>query len=144
MCLQHFSELVNCSTELEQPLLRFSHLYIKCLFFRICSVFYHLMDLFFSQLGPWSRSFLLLLWRREKLWLKPGSHQQKLSSLSFMDELLIGVSSTGNVTLHSISKPDEELYRCNVPGVGESQQSWLSVTVSALLPYKLCLHLFLL
>ncbi|CAI5661017.1 unnamed protein product [Oreochromis niloticus] len=36
-------------------------------------------------------------------------------------------SSTGNMTIHSVSKSDEGLYKCGISGVGESSESWLSV-----------------
>ncbi|XP_042072653.1 uncharacterized protein LOC121813162 [Haplochromis burtoni] len=36
-------------------------------------------------------------------------------------------SSTGNVTIHRVSKSDEGLYKCGISGVGESSESWLSV-----------------
>uniref|UniRef100_A0A3Q2ZHC5 Ig-like domain-containing protein n=1 Tax=Kryptolebias marmoratus TaxID=37003 RepID=A0A3Q2ZHC5_KRYMA len=45
----------------------------------------------------------------------------------YKDEVLIGSSSTGNITLHSVTKLDEGLYKCNIPGIGESPKSWLSV-----------------
>ncbi|CAI5660992.1 unnamed protein product [Oreochromis niloticus] len=39
-------------------------------------------------------------------------------------------SSTGNMTIHRVSKSDEGLYKCSISGVGESPESWLKVTVS--------------
>ncbi|XP_039462282.1 low affinity immunoglobulin gamma Fc region receptor II-a-like [Oreochromis aureus] len=36
-------------------------------------------------------------------------------------------SSTGNMTIHRVSKSDEGLYKCSISGVGESSESWLSV-----------------
>ncbi|KAL4007915.1 hypothetical protein ACER0C_001767 [Sarotherodon galilaeus] len=36
-------------------------------------------------------------------------------------------SSTGNMTIHRVSKSDEALYKCSISGVGESSESWLSV-----------------
>lgn len=45
-------------------------------------------------------------------------------------------SSTGNVTIHRVSKSDEGLYKCGISGVGESSESWLSVR-GDLKPYNL-------
>ncbi|XP_051799767.1 low affinity immunoglobulin gamma Fc region receptor II-b-like [Acanthochromis polyacanthus] len=45
----------------------------------------------------------------------------------YKDNLLIGSSSTGNFTIESVSKSDEGLYKCNISGVGESTESWLTV-----------------
>ncbi|XP_031158513.1 high affinity immunoglobulin gamma Fc receptor I-like isoform X4 [Sander lucioperca] len=41
----------------------------------------------------------------------------------------ISSSSTGEMTLHSVSKSDEGLYKCSITGVGESPETWLSVRV---------------
>ncbi|KAI3376038.1 hypothetical protein L3Q82_016571 [Scortum barcoo] len=45
----------------------------------------------------------------------------------YKDGLLIGTSSTGNLSLHRVSRSDEGLYKCDVRGSGESPQSWLAV-----------------
>ncbi|KAG7218667.1 hypothetical protein INR49_019791 [Caranx melampygus] len=45
----------------------------------------------------------------------------------YKDDLLIGTSSTGNITIRSVSKADEGLYKCDIGGVGESKSSWLTV-----------------
>ncbi|XP_074480151.1 Fc receptor-like protein 5 [Sebastes fasciatus] len=45
----------------------------------------------------------------------------------YKDGLLIGSSSTGNMTIHSVSWSDEGLYKCDVSGVGGSPESWLTV-----------------
>ncbi|KAM9425035.1 uncharacterized protein KZ484_006612 isoform 2-T2 [Pholidichthys leucotaenia] len=45
----------------------------------------------------------------------------------YKDEVLIGSSSTGNLTLNSISKSDEGFYKCNISGVGQSPDSRLMV-----------------
>lgn len=45
----------------------------------------------------------------------------------YKDGLLIGSSSTGNLSLHTVSRSDEGLYKCDVRGSGESPQSWLTV-----------------
>ncbi|KAM8748192.1 cell adhesion molecule CEACAM20-like [Acanthopagrus schlegelii] len=39
----------------------------------------------------------------------------------------VGSSSTGTLTIHSVSMSDEGLYRCNISGAGESPESWLAV-----------------
>ncbi|XP_047242768.1 low affinity immunoglobulin gamma Fc region receptor III-like [Girardinichthys multiradiatus] len=45
----------------------------------------------------------------------------------YKNEELIGSSSTGNFTIQSVSKSDEGLYKCNVSGLGESEERWLTV-----------------
>ncbi|KAG7232696.1 hypothetical protein INR49_008216 [Caranx melampygus] len=46
----------------------------------------------------------------------------------FRDGVLVTSSATGHVTIRSVSRSDEGLYRCNIPGAGESPGSWLAVT----------------
>ncbi|XP_063757220.1 low affinity immunoglobulin gamma Fc region receptor II-b-like isoform X2 [Eleginops maclovinus] len=50
-----------------------------------------------------------------------------LSADFYKDGRLIRSSSTGNITIHSVSKSDEGLYRCNVSDGGQSPDSWLTV-----------------
>uniref|UniRef100_A0A669EID2 Ig-like domain-containing protein n=1 Tax=Oreochromis niloticus TaxID=8128 RepID=A0A669EID2_ORENI len=45
----------------------------------------------------------------------------------YKNELLIGRSSTGNLTIYRVSKCDEGLYKCNISGVGVSPDSWMTV-----------------
>ncbi|KAM7366601.1 hypothetical protein PAMP_016031 [Pampus punctatissimus] len=45
----------------------------------------------------------------------------------YKDGFLMATSSTGNMTIHSVSKSDEGLYKCYISGVGESPGSWLTV-----------------
>ncbi|XP_028461956.1 low affinity immunoglobulin gamma Fc region receptor II-like isoform X1 [Perca flavescens] len=45
------------------------------------------------------------------------------------DGLFIGSSSVGKITIHSVYKSHEGLYKCNISGVGESAESWLAVRV---------------
>ncbi|XP_041821298.1 low affinity immunoglobulin gamma Fc region receptor II-like isoform X2 [Chelmon rostratus] len=45
----------------------------------------------------------------------------------YKDGLLIRSSSTGNMTIHSVSESDEGLYMCNISGAGQSPDSWLEV-----------------
>ncbi|MEQ2172227.1 hypothetical protein GOODEAATRI_018981 [Goodea atripinnis] len=52
---------------------------------------------------------------------------ENLLTKFYKDERFIGSSWTGNITLHSVSKSDEGLYRCYISGAGESPDSWLSV-----------------
>ncbi|XP_078020550.1 uncharacterized protein LOC144459781 isoform X2 [Epinephelus lanceolatus] len=46
----------------------------------------------------------------------------------YKDGRLIERSSTGNMTISSVSKSDEGLYRCHISGAGESPESRLAVT----------------
>ncbi|XP_030017420.1 low affinity immunoglobulin gamma Fc region receptor II-like [Sphaeramia orbicularis] len=45
----------------------------------------------------------------------------------YKDGVLIGSSSTGTLTILSVSASDEGLYMCNMSGSGPSPYSWLSV-----------------
>ncbi|XP_071315716.1 low affinity immunoglobulin gamma Fc region receptor II-like isoform X2 [Trachinotus anak] len=45
----------------------------------------------------------------------------------YKDDHRIGSSSTGSLTIHSVSKSDEGLYKCSVSGGEESRPSWLAV-----------------
>ncbi|XP_070849750.1 uncharacterized protein [Chaetodon trifascialis] len=45
----------------------------------------------------------------------------------YKDGLLIGSSSAGIMTIHSVSASDEGLYMCNVSEAGRSPDSWLAV-----------------
>ncbi|XP_044040120.1 low affinity immunoglobulin gamma Fc region receptor II-a-like isoform X2 [Siniperca chuatsi] len=47
----------------------------------------------------------------------------------YKDGLLIGTSSTGHMTIHSVSKSDDGLYKCRISAAGESPGSRLSVRV---------------
>ncbi|XP_071401731.1 low affinity immunoglobulin gamma Fc region receptor II-a-like [Centroberyx affinis] len=65
----------------------------------------------------------------------------------YKDGFLIRTDSTGEMTIHSVSKSDEGLYKCSISGVGESPESWLAVRApapppAALLPVsRLMCHL---
>uniref|UniRef100_A0AAQ6I9Z7 Ig-like domain-containing protein n=1 Tax=Anabas testudineus TaxID=64144 RepID=A0AAQ6I9Z7_ANATE len=66
----------------------------------------------------------------EAVTLRCTSKETSSSSLTadfYKDGLLIGSSSTGNLTIHSISKSDEGLYKCSISGAGESAESRLTV-----------------
>uniref|UniRef100_A0A3B3VXI8 Ig-like domain-containing protein n=1 Tax=Poecilia latipinna TaxID=48699 RepID=A0A3B3VXI8_9TELE len=61
------------------------------------------------------------------------------SSTFYKDELFIGSSVRGSITLQRVSKYDEGNYRCHMSGVGESPDSFLTVRVSLFLLMFLCL-----
>ncbi|XP_038587717.1 high affinity immunoglobulin gamma Fc receptor I-like [Micropterus salmoides] len=46
----------------------------------------------------------------------------------YKDGLHIRTSSTGEMTIHNVSKSDEGLYKCSISGAGESAESWLTVS----------------
>ncbi|XP_042337422.1 high affinity immunoglobulin gamma Fc receptor I-like isoform X2 [Plectropomus leopardus] len=50
-----------------------------------------------------------------------------LAAVFYKDGVLIGSSSTGNMTLRRVSKSDEGLYKCSVSGT-DSPDSWLTVS----------------
>ncbi|XP_056225887.1 uncharacterized protein LOC130164915 [Seriola aureovittata] len=43
------------------------------------------------------------------------------------DGLFIGTSATGNMSIDYVYRSHEGLYRCSIPGAGESAGSWLTV-----------------
>ena len=45
----------------------------------------------------------------------------------FKDDHFINSGSARELTMHNISKSDEGLYKCSIPGVGKSADSWLVV-----------------
>ncbi|KAM8747577.1 uncharacterized protein AB9X84_015561 [Acanthopagrus schlegelii] len=45
----------------------------------------------------------------------------------YKDDVLMESSPTGNMTIHNVIKSVEGIYKCSIPGVGESPGSWLFV-----------------
>ena len=45
----------------------------------------------------------------------------------YKDDVLMKSSPTANMTIHNVNKSVEGLYKCSIPGVGESSESWLAV-----------------
>ncbi|XP_061566785.1 sialoadhesin-like [Cololabis saira] len=45
----------------------------------------------------------------------------------YKDDLLVGNSTSGNLTIRRVSPNDEGLYKCSVAGLGPSPGSWLAV-----------------
>ncbi|XP_036967414.1 low affinity immunoglobulin gamma Fc region receptor II-c-like [Acanthopagrus latus] len=45
----------------------------------------------------------------------------------YKDDVFMESSPTGNMTIHNVSKSVEGIYKCSIPGVGESPGSWLFV-----------------
>lgn len=45
----------------------------------------------------------------------------------YKDGLLIGTGSFGEMTIKSVLKSDEGLYKCSISDFGESPESWLAV-----------------
>ncbi|KAM8748310.1 Fc receptor-like protein 5 [Acanthopagrus schlegelii] len=62
----------------------------------------------------------------------------------FKDGHLIRSSSTGEMSIHSVSKSDEGLYKCNISGAGHSLESWLAVRESCAFSDDFAVALFLL
>ncbi|XP_029938889.1 low affinity immunoglobulin gamma Fc region receptor II-like isoform X1 [Salarias fasciatus] len=56
-----------------------------------------------------------------------SSTSSGFSSNFYKNDLLIGSTSTGNLSVLSVSRSDEGLYKCNISGVGESSLSRLTV-----------------
>ncbi|KAI3376723.1 hypothetical protein L3Q82_016490 [Scortum barcoo] len=55
----------------------------------------------------------------------------------YKDGFLIKSNSTGNMTLHSVSRSDEGLYKCSISESEESAESWLAVRVINVLVFLL-------
>ena len=51
--------------------------------------------------------------------------------------VLIESSPTGNITIYNVNKSVEGLYKCSIPGVGESPESRLYVIGEVLLCYEI-------
>ncbi|XP_030287352.1 low affinity immunoglobulin gamma Fc region receptor II-like isoform X2 [Sparus aurata] len=45
----------------------------------------------------------------------------------YKDGFLIGSGSTGEMTIHHVSKADEGFYKCSITDFGDSAESWLAV-----------------
>ncbi|XP_016521805.1 high affinity immunoglobulin gamma Fc receptor I-like [Poecilia formosa] len=65
----------------------------------------------------------------ESLTLHCRVNPRSFSSLTrfYRNGVLVGSSSTGRLTIRSVSKSDEGFYKCNASGVGESAETWLAV-----------------
>ncbi|XP_029932574.1 Fc receptor-like protein 5 isoform X2 [Myripristis murdjan] len=50
-----------------------------------------------------------------------------LTAYFYKDGFLFGNSSTGKMTIHSVSDSDEGLYKCSISDSGDSPESWLAV-----------------
>ncbi|XP_041842151.1 Fc receptor-like protein 5 isoform X2 [Melanotaenia boesemani] len=67
---------------------------------------------------------------------KAKTTSSNLPASFYKDGSLIRTESTGHMTLHHVSRPDEGLYRCNISGHGESPPSWLFVRAFVFIPDK--------
>ena len=50
-----------------------------------------------------------------------------LRAAFYKDGVLMESSPTGKMTINTVSKSDEGLYKCSIPGLGVSPGSWLIV-----------------
>ncbi|KAM3590238.1 uncharacterized protein V6R79_006403 [Siganus canaliculatus] len=55
------------------------------------------------------------------------SASSNLTAQFFKDGILLESSSTGSITLDGVTKDNEGVYRCQMPGAGQSLESWLHV-----------------
>ncbi|KAG7234429.1 hypothetical protein INR49_001239 [Caranx melampygus] len=53
-----------------------------------------------------------------------------LTASFYKNHFLLEESPTGNVTIHRVSRSHQGSYKCSIAGVGESEQSWLTVTAT--------------
>uniref|UniRef100_A0A667ZNU1 Ig-like domain-containing protein n=1 Tax=Myripristis murdjan TaxID=586833 RepID=A0A667ZNU1_9TELE len=58
---------------------------------------------------------------------KAKTTPSNLTADFYKDGVFIRSSSTGETTIHSISKSDEGFYKCSISDSGESPESWLAV-----------------
>lgn len=64
----------------------------------------------------------------EDVTLRCGHMISTNSTASFYkDGLFVGSSSTGNMTIHGVSKSDAGSYKCLIPGGQTSSEAWLRV-----------------
>uniref|UniRef100_A0A3B4WG19 Ig-like domain-containing protein n=1 Tax=Seriola lalandi dorsalis TaxID=1841481 RepID=A0A3B4WG19_SERLL len=54
----------------------------------------------------------------------------------YKDGLLIGSSSTGNITIESVSRSDDGLYMCNISGAGEVHIHYIANYVKSLVKVR--------
>ena len=50
-----------------------------------------------------------------------------LRAAFYKDDVLMESSPAGKMTINTVSKSDEGLYKCSIPGLGVSPGSWLVV-----------------
>ncbi|XP_039677817.1 low affinity immunoglobulin gamma Fc region receptor III-like [Perca fluviatilis] len=72
--------------------------------------------------------------------LRCRSHMSSSALIAefYKDDLPIGTSSTGEMTLRAVSKSNEGLYKCSISEFGESPQSWLAVRAIMLPTNGIC------
>ncbi|XP_029932732.1 Fc receptor-like B [Myripristis murdjan] len=58
---------------------------------------------------------------------KTRTTSSSLTADFYKDGFLIGSGSTGEMTIHNVSKSDEGFYKCSISDSGESPESWLAV-----------------
>ena len=63
-------------------------------------------------------------WSKTERTAKPSSDRP---ADFYKDGSLISSESTGQMTIHSVSKSDEGLYKCLISGLGESPESSMDV-----------------
>ena len=66
-------------------------------------------------------------WEDVTLGCRKKNTSSNLPADFYKDGLHVGSSSTGEMTIHSVSKSDKGLYKCIISGAGESPESWLHV-----------------
>ena len=74
---------------------------------------------------PEGSDVTLRCWSKDNPAADPSSD---LPADFYKDGFLISSESTGQMTIHSVSKSDEGFYKCNISDLGESPESRMEVT----------------
>lgn len=61
------------------------------------------------------------------LYCRNKTTSSNFTAYFYKDNLLIGTSFEGEVTVQNVSKSHKGFYKCKIHGVGESSESWLAI-----------------
>ncbi|XP_026013069.1 low affinity immunoglobulin gamma Fc region receptor III-like [Astatotilapia calliptera] len=61
------------------------------------------------------------------LYCRNKTTSSNFTAYFYKDNLLIGISFEGEVTVQNVSKSHKGFYKCKIHGVGESPESWLAI-----------------
>lgn len=61
------------------------------------------------------------------LYCRNKTTSSNFTAYFYKDNLLIGTSFEGEVTVQNVSKSHKGFYKCKIHGVGESPESWMAI-----------------